>query len=316
MTQVKFLEVDKTHKIAYETIGSRQGIPVVFLHGGPGSGYSEASKSFFSTNYWFATFIDQRGCGKSIPNGCVVDNTTDDLILDIEKIRKKIGVDKWVIFGGSWGSTLALKYTMNFPEKVHALILRGVFLGTKEEIDWFINDMGMQNFPNTFADLRKIVPKDMNILEHYHSTIFGKDRIKSLDATERWENLERAGMQLSEENLKLKGSAPQQTAKKEATISEVRALNRMRIHLHYLKNNCFLQDNELINNCSILGEKKVFIIQGSDDPICPKKNALKLHSHLKNSEIELIKNTGHDAFSPKLKSALKDALEKVRTELL
>ena len=104
--------------------------------------------------------------------------------------------------------------------------------------------------------------------------------------------------------------------KKEVTISEVKLLNRMRIHLHYLKNNCFLRDNELIQNCNILGEKKVFIIQGFEDPICPKKNALKLHSHLKNSKIELIKNTGHDAFSPKLKSALIDALEKVRTELL
>ena len=316
MTQVKFLEVDETHKIAYETIGSRQGIPVVFLHGGPGSGYSEASKSFFSANHWFTTFIDQRGCGKSLPNGCVVNNTTDDLVLDIEKIRIKIGVDKWVIFGGSWGSTLALKYTMTFPEKVHALILRGVFLGTKEEIDWFVNDMGMQNFPKTFADLQRIVPKDMNILEYYHNTIFGKDRTKSFDATERWENLERAGIQLSEENIKLKGANAQHTVKKEGTISEIKALNRMRIHLHYLKNNCFLQDGELINNCGILGEKKVFIIQGSDDPICPKKNALKLHSHLKNSEIELIKNTGHDAFSPQLKSALIDALEKVRTELL
>ena len=159
MTQVQFLKVDETHKIAYETIGSRQGIPLVFLHGGPGSGYSEASKSFFDTNLWFATFIDQRGCGKSTPNGCVVNNTTDDLILDIEKIRKKIGVDRWVIFGGSWGSTLALKYTMTFPEKVHALILRGVFLGTKEEIDWFVNDMGKQKFPNTFADLHKLFQK-------------------------------------------------------------------------------------------------------------------------------------------------------------
>ena len=134
--------------------------------------------------------------------------------------------------------------------------------------------MGKQKFPNTFADLHRIVPKDMNILEYYHNTIFGDDRIKSVDATERWENLERAGMQLSEENLKLKGSNPQQTAKKEGTISTVKALNRMRIHLHYLKNNCFLQDNELINNCNILGEKKVFIIQGSDDPICPKKTLL------------------------------------------
>ena len=142
-----------------------------------------------------------------------------------------------------------------------------------------------------------------------------RDRIKSFDATERWENLERAGIQLSEENLKLKGTNPQHTVKKEVTISEIKALNRMRIHLHYLKNNCFLQDGELINNCGILGEKKVFIIQGSDDPICPKKNALKLHSHLKNSEIELVNNTGHDAFSPKLKNALTNALEKVRVEL-
>ena len=316
MTQVQFLQVDETHKIAYETIGSRKGIPLVFLHGGPGSGYSEASKSFFDTNLWFATFIDQRGCGKSTPNGCVVSNTTDDLILDIEKIRKKIGVDRWVIFGGSWGSTLALKYTMTFPEKVDALILRGVFLGTKEEIDWFVNDMGKQKFPNTFADLQQIVPKDMNTLEYYYNTIFADDRIKSIDAIERWENLERAGMQLSEENLKFKGAEPQQIEKKEETISEVKALNRMRIHLHYLKNNCFLQHDELINNCNILGERKVFIVQGSDDPICPKKNALKLHSHLKNSEIELVKNTGHDAFSPKLKNALTDALEKVRKELI
>ena len=315
MTQVQFLKVDETHKIAFETIGSRQGIPVVFLHGGPGSGYSEASKSFFDTNLWFATFIDQRGCGKSTPNGCVVNNTTDDLILDIEKIRKIIGLDRWVIFGGSWGSTLALKYAMTFPEKVRALILRGIFLGTKEEIDWFVNDMGKQKFPNTFADLHRIVPKDMNVLEYYHDTIFGENRIKSVDAIKRWENLERAGMELSEENLKLIGSNLQKIAKEERTISDVKGLNRMRIHLHYLKNNCFLNDAELINNCSILEEKKVFIIQGSDDPICPKKNALKLHSHLKNSEIELVKNAGHDAFSPKLKNALTNALEKVRIEL-
>ena len=104
--------------------------------------------------------------------------------------------------------------------------------------------------------------------------------------------------------------------KKEETISEVKALNRMRIHLHYLKNNCFLRHNELIDNCNILGERKVFIVQGSDDPICPKKHALKLHSHLKNSEIELVENTGHDAFSPKLKNALTSTLKKVRKELL
>ena len=109
MTQVQFLQVDETHKIAYETIGSRQGIPLVFLHGGPGSGYSEASKSFFDTNLWFATFIDQRGCGKSTPNGCVVNNTTDDLILDIEKIRKKIGVRQVGYFWWFMGLNTGIK---------------------------------------------------------------------------------------------------------------------------------------------------------------------------------------------------------------
>ena len=175
--------------------------------------------------------------------------------------------------------------------------------------------MGKQKFPNTFADLQRIVPKDMNILEYYYNTIFADDRIKSIDATERWENLERAGMQLSEENLKLKGAEPQQIEKKEGTISAVKALNRMRIHLHYLKNNCFLQHDELINNCNILGEKKYSLFKGQMIQYV-QKNALKLHSHLKNSEIELVKNTGHDAFSPKLKNALTDALEKVRKELI
>tara|TARA_B100000575_G_C23138770_1_gene662230 strand:+ start:784 stop:1734 length:951 start_codon:yes stop_codon:yes gene_type:complete len=316
MSQINFLQVDAHHRVAYETTGSKQGIPLVFLHGGPGSGYSEASKSFFEQNRWFATFIDQRGCGNSAPQGSIVNNTTAHLVSDIEEIRKQVKVDKWVVFGGSWGSTLALKYAISFPEKVYALILRGIFLGTRDEINWFINEMGRQKFPKTFSAFQQIVPNDIDTLQYYYDTIFGHDQLQSLEAVRRWENLERAGMQLSEANLINKPGKSQLQADNKITATGIEALNRMKIHLHYLKNNCFLKDNELIDTCHMLGEMKVSIIHGSEDPICPKKNALKLHNQLKSSKLELLKNAGHDAFSPKIKNALTKALENIRKDLI
>ena len=295
-----YLKVCGNHNVFFETYGNPKGIPVVFLHGGPGSGFSDSSKVFFDKNRCFVTFIDQRGCGNSTPNGSVFNNTTQNLTEDIELIRKHLKIESWVLFGGSWGSTLALYYASKYPEQVKSLILRGIFLGTKHEINYFVNDMGKKFFPKVYYDFIKIVPSGKNILSHYHEAVFNFEEKKTYDAIRRWQNLEEAAIKMSEEGF----SSVDFKVQKISPDAKRKELNRMRVHLHYLINDCFLYQNEILESCSTLIDKSVRIIQGDLDPICPKENAFKLHNSLKNSKIEIIQNAGHNAFCPKIKSAL------------
>ena len=200
---------------------------------------------------------------------------------------------------------MALYYASKYPEQVKSLILRGIFLGTKHEINWFVNDMGKKFFPEVYYDFVKIVPSGKNILSNYHEAVFNFEEKKTYDAIRRWQNLEEAAIKMSEEGITGTSSNMQIGT----ADTRQKDLNRMRVHLHYLVNGCFLNHNEILDRCSSLTKKNVRIIQGDLDPICPKENALKLHNSLKNSTIKIIRNAGHNAFCPSIKSALVEAIE-------
>ena len=316
MNNKKYLETPDGHNIYYEHAGNEDGIPVVFLHGGPGSGCSESSKNFFDKEKWFSVFFDQRGCGLSKPSGETKNNNTENLVKDIEMLRKVLGIKKWVIFGGSWGSTLALKYACEYPQNVSALILRGIFLASDNEIDWFL------------LELRRFIPKNWNnfvqninlenfnssaIIDYYHEAVFSNDRKHALESAHLWRAWEEAGMRLtytpekSEENKNNPNHSSQNNNDK--------VLSSMKVHLHYLRNNCFLKKDEIINNVQILKSIPTYIIQGQLDTICPPETAETLHKKMSWSVLNRVKGAGHGAYEEPIKKALIKALEIVEDKL-
>ena len=319
MNKKKYFESQDGHSIYFECAGHEDGIPIVFLHGGPGSGCSESSKSFFDKEKWFSVFFDQRGCGLSKPPGETKNNDTEKLVEDIEILRKLLGVKKWVVFGGSWGSTLALKYACEHPQNVSALILRGVFLASNTEIDWFLFELRRfipKNWNRFIQNIQNINLKNYNssvIINHYYKAIFSENREHALKAANLWRAWEEAGMRLtyspdqSEETKNITNHSSQN--------NDDKILSSMKVHLHYLKNNCFLKKDELINKVKILESIPTFIIQGQLDTICPPETAEALHKKMSWSVMNRVKGAGHGAYEKPIKNALIKALEIVEGKL-
>ncbi len=316
MINKQYLESLDGHSIYYECAGNKDGIPIVFLHGGPGSGCNESSKNFFDKEKWFSVFFDQRGCGLSKPSGETKNNNTENLVNDIEMLRKVLGVKKWVVFGGSWGSTLALKYACRYPKNVSALILRGIFLASENEIDWFLLELRRFIPKNWSSFVQNINLKNYNssaIIDHYHKAIFSKNHQYALKAAHMWKAWEEAGMRLtytpdqSEEKMSSTNNSSQN--------NDDKVLSSMKVHLHYLKNNCFLKKDELIKNVYILESIPTFIIQGQLDTICPPETAETLHKKMSWSVINRVKGAGHGAYEQPIKKALIKALKIVEEKL-
>ena len=294
------------HEIYFEARGNNLGIPVVFLHGGPGARVVSGHHDFFNPNLFFSILFDQRGCGKSKPFCELENNNIQNLIHDMEKIREKLGVQKWILFGGSWGSTLALYYAINYPERCLGLVLRGVFLGTKTEIDWFL--CGMRKF---YPEAHKLFLKGLKfseldtptydeILKRGSELILGNDEEESQKSSNAWAKYEISCSTIDYKEREMSGSS---------------ALSLAKIELHYFLNNCFLKDNEILENLNNVKTITTHIIQGRHDTICPPFTALKLKEALPNSNLIMVDNAGHSAFETGIKKALITALNDLRNQI-
>ena len=299
----KLLKSGELHEIYYEICGNPAGKPVVFLHGGPGSGCNPTQRRFFDPAHYRIILIDQRGCGRSQPLGAVEQNTTDDLIADIEAIRKALEIDKWLVFGGSWGSTLALAYAIQHPTKVTGLILRGIFLSRPSELDWFLGQV-KSFFPEPWKTLCDYLPsaERHHPLIAYEKLIFSDDLNISIPAAIRWNAYESSIMSL----------LPRPTKADNEVHGEIE-LARASVQIHYIKNLCFVGKLDLLAEAKLkLTHIPTQIIQGRYDMVCPPITAWELSNAMPHAEFHMIEDAGHSAMEVGITSALLAATEKFK----
>lgn len=294
-----WLKASPLHHIYYEQCGNPQGTPVVFLHGGPGSSCTPKQRRFFDPEYYHMVLFDQRGCGCSHPLGCIEENTIWLLVEDMEALRQQLGMEQWLLFGGSWGSTLALAYAAAHPDRVSGLILRGIFLARPSEINWF-----MHTVENFFPDVHgKFVglltqAERANILSAYKLRIFSNDASISLPAACMWNAYESSILRLLPD-----------TVPPLASVSDEIQLARARVQLHYLSNDCFLQQHPLLAEVNRLRKLPCSIIQGRYDMVCPPTTAYALHDAWPEARLTMVPDAGHSAFEPGITGALVEATE-------
>lgn len=312
------LQVDEVHKIYWEESGNPAGFPVLFLHGGPGSGTHENQRTFFDPQYYRIILFDQRGCGKSIPHGCLIHNTTWDLVEDINKLRESLHIGRCVLFGGSWGSTLALAYSIKYPENVQGLILRGIFLCRPQELNWFYRDGGNGFSQKAWELFIDYLPKEeqQDPIAAYHHYLHSDSSWTQRNAAAAWALLELANIKSTPDfrltlilNYKLVFYIfAMWFANQNKTVA--------RIENHYFFNKGFFEtDNWLLENIHKIGEIPGIIIQGKDDRICPWINAQELHAAWPASTLLLVPNAGHAADEPGILEALIYATEDFKTRL-
>ena len=296
-----FMDVDE-HHVYYEQCGNPDGKPAVFLHGGPGGGGSEEVRRFFNPDIYRIIVFDQRGCGRSKPHGCLENNTTWDLVSDIELLRKKLEINKWLVFGGSWGSTLSLAYAQTYPDSVSELVLRGIFLLREEELKWFYQDGSSRIFPEAWQEFVDIIAEDErdDLMGAYHRIFNSDDTAKKLAAAIAWTKWEASTISLS--------YSP--TTVDEMSNPEF-ALAFALIENHYFINKgWFKTENQLIENIEIIRSIPSVIVQGRYDAVCPMKTAWELSQAWPEAEMIIAPASGHTAFEKEITHALISATDK------
>lgn len=293
------LKVSDIHTIHYEESGNPQGKPIVLLHGGPGGGCPPYYRQFFNPEKWRLIMFDQRGCGKSIPHAELRENTTWELVKDIEKVREYLGIDKWVVFGGSWGSTLSLAYSQTHPERCKGLILRGIFMLRQLEINWFYQEGASYIFPDAWEGYLKPIPPEErdNLLLAYYKRLTSEDMKVRLEAARAWSIWEASTSRLflDKQLMQLFG---------ETEFAEAFA----RIECHYFVNKGFLEDDDqLLNNVDKIRHIPGVIVQGRYDVVCPMISAWELHKAWQESKLIIVPDAGHSMSEPGIMSALIDA---------
>lgn len=283
------LNVSDLHTLYVEESGNPQGIPVLFIHGGPGGGSASKSRCFFNPELYRIVVFDQRGAGKSTPHAELQHNTTADLIDDIEKIREHLGIESWVLFGGSWGSTLSLLYAQAHPERVKEMILRGIFLCRKEDLHWFYQAGASRLFPDEWENYVKPVAQDQrnNFIEAYYKLLTCDDEIKRMGAAKAWSGWEGACSTLKRN----------QSVQDHFTEPHV-ALAMARIECHYFINDSFIEENQIIENMHKIAHIPGVIVHGRYDLVCPVDNAFALQKHWPQAQLQIIREAGHSAFEP------------------
>jgi len=280
----QYLKVSPTHKLYVEECGNPKGLPVIFVHGGPGSGCHELDRCFFDPQRYRIILFDQRGAGRSKPLASLEQNTTQNLVSDMEKIRQHFGIERWLVFGGSWGSLLSLVYAETHPDRVMALIVRGIFLGTEDEINWiFSNNAGMSHFyPDEFEAFRQGVSGQEPLLSAYFRALSSDIFSEQLKAAEAWLTWEARGLCLN----------PPTVPEKFDTDTE-NTISMALIECHYFLNRCFLNSDQIMSNASTLASIPVTIIQGRYDMLCRPLIAWRLHQALPHSQIHFAQTSGH-----------------------
>ena len=300
------LQVSDVHHLYYEQCGNPNGKPVVFLHGGPGAGLVPDYRRFFDADAYRIILFEQRGSGRSLPHASLNDNTTWHLVEDIEQVRKHFGVEQWLVFGGSWGSTLSLAYAETHPERVRGLVLRGIFLGRPREVRWFYEagHGASAIFPETWEQYLQLTPEAErgDMISAYYRRLTSDDLSEGLAAAEAWSLWEASALKL----------IPDQKMIDEFTEPEL-AIALARIECHYFINNCFFEtDNYLIENIDRIRHIPAVIVHGRYDIICPFTNAWDLHRAWPEASLEIIPNAGHSAMELGIIDALVRATDSFR----
>jgi proline iminopeptidase len=287
-----FLRVSDVHEIYFEECGNPHGKPAVFLHGGPGGGTEPKMRRFFDPARYRIVLLDQRGCGKSRPHASLVDNTTWQLVDDIERLREHLGVDRWLVFGGSWGSTLALAYAEKHPERVTEIVLRGIFLLRRWELDWFYQNPGGTGalYPDLWAPYVAQIPEAErgDMVRAYYARLTSEDAAVRRSAAKAWSIWEAATSHLR--------PAPDHVAKFEKDrYAEAFA----RIECHYFINGGFFRsENQLLDDVHLIRHIPAVIVQGRYDIVCPMKSAWDLHLAWPEADLRIAPDAGHSAFEP------------------
>ena len=290
------LKVSQLHTIHYEESGNPQGKPVIFLHGGPGGGITPMYRQYFDPQQWRIVMFDQRGCGRSTPYAELRENTTWNLVEDIEKLRQHLKIDQWVVFGGSWGSTLALAYSQTHPDSCKGLILRGIFMLRPSEIKWFYQEGASNIYPDAWQEYIEPIPPEErgDLLCAFHKRLTSEDKQVRLQAARAWSVWEASTSKL----------IPSVISKQRFSMAEF-AEAFARIECHYFVNKGFFSsENQLLENIDRIRHLPGVIVQGRYDVVCPMITAWELHQAWQESELIVIADAGHSVSEPGIKDAL------------
>ena len=299
------LGLSQRHSMHWEVCGNPDGMPLVFLHGGPGGGCLPHHRRFFDPSFWRIVLLDQRGAGRSTPTAEIGDNTTWHLVADLERLRSHRGIERWALFGGSWGSTLALAYAESFPERTTAMVLRGIFLASADEIDWFMHGM-RKLFPEAWDRFNGFLPSDErnDLLANYHRRLTDPDPAVHGPAAAAWDAYESDCSTL----LPRSDGPP-------AFESDAIALAIARIEAHYFVHDGFLADGELLGNLHRIEHLPCTIVQGRYDVVCPPVTALALARAWPSAELVIVPDAGHSVREPGIARELVAAVERLKPKL-
>lgn len=297
-----FLQVSNLHSIYFEESGKSNGKPVIYIHGGPGGGTSPRDRRYFNPNIYRIILFDQRGAGQSKPAAELKENTTWDLVDDMEKLRKHLNIEKWILFGGSWGSTLALVYAQTHPEMVKALVLRGIFTLRRKELIWYYQDGASRIFPDYWEKFIEPIPlvERFDLMSAYHRRLVGSDAELKLKCAQRWSAWEMATSRLYLDHELVK----------KAELDEW-AITFARIESHYFINGGFFKsDDQILKNVDKIRSIPCTIVQGRYDVVCPLDTAWQLHKNWPEAEFYIVDDAGHSAKEAGITSHLVQATDK------
>ncbi len=297
-----FLETESKHSVFVEQSGNPEGIPVVFLHGGPCSGTRPSQRSFFNPEKYHIILFDQRGCGQSLPFGELKNNSTQYLINDMEAIRQQLNIRQWLLFSGSWGSTLALLYAQKFSSYVSGIIIRGVFLARQQDLDWFVRDGASHLYPAQYQCLLDSLP-ECNI-ELLYETLWGADEIAIRRVTKAW-------MQWSSQ---VALGADYQAEQIPERMTQ-KMVAQVKMELNYARHHYFIRENQVLDNCAILQETPIIIVHGQHDFVCPMAAGFSLAKALPHAEYRILNQAGHVAIGEQMIDALVAATDQMAARL-
>lgn len=300
------LAVDSPHELYLEESGSPDGIPVIVVHGGPGGGCDENHRRFFDSERFRIILLDQRGAGRSTPLACLEGNTTDALVRDLETVRQFLGVERWLLFGGSWGSTLSLVYAQTHPDRVLGLVLRGIFLCRPEDIHWFYQSGASRVFPDYWRDFLAPIPASERgqLVSAYYRRLTSANELEQIQAAKAWSVWEGRCATLHPNPKVVEHFAHPHTA-----------IALARIECHYFMNKGFLEPDQILRDAGTLADIPGIIVHGRYDMVCPLDNAFALSDAWPEAELRIIREAGHSASEPAIVDALIRAVQDVYDQI-
>ena len=294
------LKVEDPYTIYFEECGTPDGIPVLVVHGGPGAGCNPEQRRFFDPNVYRIILFDQRGCGRSVPVGSLENNNTQALLADMEAIRKELDIDKWLLFGGSWGAALSLLYAQAYPQHVLGMVLRSVLLANQADRDWFFKECGASRiYPYDWDEFAGVLkPSERaDLVQTYYDRLDNKNELIRMKAAKAWSLWHRRCATMN--------PLPSASAYSSGTM------RLARLECHYFVNNCFIEENQILDNMKAIKDIPGIIIHGRYDMITPVDNSYKLERAWKKSELDIVRDAGHASSEPALTDALIKAMEKM-----